>query len=134
MLGKRKPWKARVRTNRIVEIPRGDRLLYGGDICRVRIAFDDNLNSFTQPCQLVSNISCPAQTLKLQELLVTELLRVICLDPSFPNVEKSEMISTTPDKILSGLVGVKLFVLRTIEEGGGFGQHCYDGEDLDNQK
>lgn len=108
--------------------------MYGSDIRRVGIALDHNFNSLTQPSQLVSNVSCPTQALELQELFVTELLGVICLDPSFPNVEKSEMVSTTPDKVLSGLVGVKLFVLWAIEEGRGFGQHRYDGEDLDSQK
>jgi hypothetical protein len=67
-------------------------------------------------------------------LFIAELLRVIGLDPSFPNVEKGKMVSTALDKVLSGLVSVKLFVLRAIEKGRGFGQHCYDGEDLEDQE
>ena len=35
-------------TDRIVEIPGSDRLLYGGDVRRVRIAFDHDLNPFAQ--------------------------------------------------------------------------------------
>ena len=109
------------RTYRIIEIPRSDRLLYGRNVCRVWIAFDYDLNSFAQSCQLITNVSRSAQTLELQKLLIAELLGIVCLGPSFPNVEKSEMVSATPDEVLSGLVGVKLFVLRAIEEGRGFG-------------
>lgn len=113
-------WKAGERTYRIVKIPGSNRLLYGCDIRRVRIAFNHNLDSFTEPGQLISNVSRSAQTLELQELFVAELLRVICLGPSFPNVEKSKVVPPAPDKILTGLVGVKFFVLRAIEEGRGF--------------
>ena len=113
-------WEEVEQTDRIVEIPGSNRLLYGGDVRRIRIAFDHDFNSFAQASQLVTNVSCSTQTLELQELLIAELLGIIRLGPSLPNVEKSEVISTTHDEILPGLVGVKLFVLRTIEEGSRF--------------
>lgn len=89
--------------------------MYGSDISRVRIAFDHDFDPFTKPGQLVSDVSRPTQTLELQKLFVTELLGVICLDPSLPNVEKGEMVPATPHKVLSGLIGMKFFVLRAIE-------------------
>lgn len=95
--------------------------MYGSDVCRVWIAFDHNLDPLAQPSQLITNVSCSAQSLELQELLIAELLGIIGLGPSFPYVEESEVITATPDKVLSGLVGVKLFILRSVEQGGGFG-------------
>ena len=121
------------KTCRVVEVARGNSFLYRCDIIAVRIGLNNNLNPLAQPCKLVPDISGTAYTLELKELLVAELLRVVCFGPLFPYVEQREVISARFHKVLPGLVRVKLLVLGSIEQRPRFRKHGNDREDLTNR-
>jgi hypothetical protein len=117
-------------TYRIVEIPRKNSLLNWSRIIRIRIPFDYNLHSLAQPSQLISDISCTAQRLELQELLVTELLRIVRIGPLLPYVEQCEVVSSGTNEILPGLISMQLLVLRSVEERARFREHGDDCQNL----
>jgi len=102
-------------TYSVVEVSRRDSFLYTADIVCIRIALNDDFNTFTKPSQLIPNVSCPTETLELQELLVAELLRIIRVGPLLPNIEQREVISTRTNEILTSLVCMHFLVFRAIE-------------------
>lgn len=107
-------------THRVIEITCSDSLLNRSDIIRVRVTLNNHFHPLTQPCELITDIPSTTETLELKELLVTKLLRVICLRPLFPNVEQGEMIPASSHKVLSCLIGMELLVLWPIEQRGRF--------------
>ena len=117
-------------TYSIIEIPRRNRLLHGRNIIRIWIPLDDDLHPLTQARELISDIPRSAEGFELQELFVAELLAVVGLGPLFPDVEQGEVVPAWADEVLSGLVGVELFVFGSVEEGARFGEHSDYGEDL----
>jgi len=62
------------------------------------------------------------------------LLRVIRIDPLFPNVQKGEMVATGFLEILMSLVGVHLLVFRSVKHGVRFLQHGDDRQDLSDEE
>lgn len=104
------------RTNGVVEVSSGHGLLNWRDIIRVRVGLNNDLHALTQPCKLVSNITRPAETLELQELLIAELLRVVRLGPLLPNIKEREVVATWPDEVLSCLISMQLLVLWSVEQ------------------
>ena len=116
--------------HRVVKVSRGDRLLNGNNIIRVRVPLNDHLHTLTQPRELIPNIPRATKTLELQKLLVTKLLRVVRVGPLFPYVEKRKMISSRAHKVLSCLIRMQLLILRSVENGTRFRQHSYDSKYL----
>ena len=103
---------------RVVEIARSQGLLYWRYIVRVRVAFDNNLYTLAQASELVTDITCSAQALELQELLVAELLRIICLGPLLPDIQQRKVVAACANEVLASLIGVHLLVFRPVEERG----------------
>ena len=93
-------------THGVVEVPSSDGLLDWSDIVRVWIALHHDLHTFAQASELIADVARSAQTLELQELLVTELLRVVRLRPLFPHVQQGEVVAACAHEILPRLVSV----------------------------
>ena len=93
-----------VRTYSIIEIPRSQSFLDRYDIIRVWIALDHNLHSLAESSQLIPDISRPTQRFELQELLIAELLRIICIRPLLPYIQQREVVTARPHKVLTRLI------------------------------
>ena len=85
--------------------------------------FDDDFDSITQLCQLISDVADSRDRFELDEILHAPLLRITSFRPLFEYIEKGKVVSAGFDKCLVSLFGVDLLVLGSVEERAGFLQH-----------
>lgn len=115
---------------RIREEPRRNRLLDRHDVAFTAAA-NLHLHPLTQPAQLVPHVPRPPQTPELEEVLPRPYIAEVRVHPLVPDIQQREMVPAGfIREPLSRLVGVKLLILRPVEQTARLPQHRNDAQHL----